>query len=168
MNTRYDGISRLFHWLMAVLIVWQGLKFFDYINDGKHWIGENLVPWHVSIGTLLLVLIIARLIWLWLKKDQRPQPVGNPMVVKLGHGLLYLCMFLLPVAGISKIIGHGYPLKAFGVELVAKSEGITWLASFGSIHAPLAWLFFALVAGHIAVALYHQIIKHDDVMHRII
>lgn len=42
---------------MAVLVGWQFLKFFDRIAEGEHWVGQTLVPWHISIGTLFLLLI---------------------------------------------------------------------------------------------------------------
>lgn len=60
---RYGLISRLFHWAVALLVVWQALKIFDRIDDGKHWVGQNLVPWHISIGFLVLVLLVPRIIW---------------------------------------------------------------------------------------------------------
>ena len=86
---RYGVISRLFHWGMAILIFWQGLKFFDRINDGEHWVGQTLVSWHVSIGTLLLVLVILRIIWAVKQKDSRPdQDPATVLLVKAGHGLL--------------------------------------------------------------------------------
>ena len=55
---RYGVITRLFHWAMAVLVVWQGLKFFDRINDGEHWVGQTLVSFHGKIGSLILFLVI--------------------------------------------------------------------------------------------------------------
>ena len=70
---RYGTITRWLHWGMGVLILWQFMKFFDRINDGEHWVGQNLVPWHVSIGSLLLVLIIIRLIWAASQKNHRPE-----------------------------------------------------------------------------------------------
>src|SRR5690554_6177966 len=60
---RYGLVSRLFHWGVALLVLWQVMKIFDRINDGEHWVGQNLVPWHVSIGSLLLVLIVLRIVW---------------------------------------------------------------------------------------------------------
>ncbi len=46
---------------MALLVFWQMLNFFDRIDDGEHWVGQVLVPWHGSIGALLLVLIVLRI-----------------------------------------------------------------------------------------------------------
>lgn len=70
---RYGLITRVFHWGMAVLIVWQFLKFFDRINDGEHWVGETLVQWHGSIGIVLLLLVVLRMVWAWLQSNNRPE-----------------------------------------------------------------------------------------------
>ena len=68
----YGSISKFLHWSMALLILWQLLKFADRISDGEHWIGQVLVPWHVSIGLLLLVLILLRLVWTATNRAQTP------------------------------------------------------------------------------------------------
>ncbi|QCG68344.1 cytochrome b [Pseudomonas veronii] len=165
---RYGGITRLLHWAMALLIALQFLKLGDRINDGEHWIGQTLVPWHISVGGLLLVLIVLRLFWARGQRQQRPQPVGpTALLVKAGHGLLYACMLLMPVSGILLMLGKGYGLKVFGVQLVAKTGVETgWMASLGSLHSPLAWLFVALVLGHIAAALFHHFVQKDDTLKR--
>src|SRR5690554_5777661 len=70
---RYGALTRFFHWGMGLLIVWQFLKFFDRINDGEHWVGQTLVPWHISIGSLLLVLIVLRILWAVGQRKNRPE-----------------------------------------------------------------------------------------------
>ena len=60
---RYGALTKLLHWSMALLVFWQLLKFGDRIFDGEHWVGQTLVPWHVSIGSLMLLLILRRLCW---------------------------------------------------------------------------------------------------------
>lgn len=166
---RYGRISRLFHWGMAVLIAWQFLKFFDRIADGEHWIGQTLVPWHVSIGSLLLVLGVLRLIWAARQRHARPdQDPSIAILVKTGHGLLYAGMLLLPVTGLLTLLGKGYGWKVFGVQLIARGDEISWMAAIGSLHSPIAWSLLVLVAGHIAMALLHQLVKQDGVLRRML
>jgi len=169
-KTRYGFLSRLLHWGMAFLIAWQFMKFFDRINEGEHWIGENLASWHVSIGSLILLFILFRLFWAIKQKNKRPQPdAASRIAVKAGHGLLYLGMLVLPITGVMIMIGKGYGLDPFGIELVAGSENeIAWMAAIGSIHSLIAWALLILVAGHIAMALYHRFVKKDDVMQRML
>lgn len=168
-SQRYGVISRLLHWTMAGLIAWQFLKLGDRINEGEHWIGQTLVPWHLSIGVLLLLLIVLRLFWT-LRQKQRPQPeAATALLVKAGHGLLYASMLLMPLTGILLMIGNGYGLSVFGLELVAESETqIAWMAAVGSLHATLAKLLLVLVVGHIGAALFHRFVKKDDALQRMI
>ncbi|MFA5631884.1 MAG: cytochrome b [Porticoccaceae bacterium] len=166
---RYGSVSKIFHWGMAFLIGWQLLKFFDRIDDGEHWVGQTLVPWHISIGTLLLLLVVLRILWVMKQQGNRPrQDPATVFLVRAGHFLLYVGMVLMPVTGISTMVGNGYGLTAFGVQLAAKGDEIPWLASFGSLHSPIAWLLLILTAGHIAMALFHHFIKKDDILRRMV
>ncbi|MFW6021518.1 MAG: cytochrome b [Guyparkeria sp.] len=166
---RYGSVSKAFHWIMAVLIGWQLLKFFDRIDDGEHWVGETLVSWHVSIGTLLLVLIVLRLVWaIWQRSHRPAQDPATVKLVKAGHGLLYLGMLLMPITGIFVMLGGGHGLTAFGIELLAEGDEIAWAKTIGSLHSPLAWILAALIVGHIAMALYHHVVKRDDVLRRML
>lgn len=166
---KYGAVSRFFHWVMTVLIFWQMLKLFDRTNEGEHWVGQVLVPWHISIGVLLLVLIIGRLGWFISQRANRP-PADEQLAVfvKVGHGLLYLGMLLMPVTGLAYMVGKGYGLTVFGVQLVAKSDGIAWLASIGGLHPYIAWTLLVLIAGHIVMAFVHQFIKKDGLLQRML
>lgn len=166
---RYGTVSRVFHWLMALLIVWQFLKLGDRIAEGEHWVGETLVPWHVSLGAVLMVLVVLRIVWSLSQLRQRPQhDPATAWLVKGGHLALYACMLLMPITGVLYLVGNGYGLKVFGQQLVEKGPEIAWAASVGGVHSPLAWLTVLLVVGHIAAALYHRLIKRDDIMQRML
>lgn len=168
--TRYDGFTRLLHWLMSLLILLQFAKFFDRINDGEHWLGETVVgPTHISFGLVLLLLIVIRIAWLWRTRGMRPAYVGRTApLAKLGHFLLYFAMLLMPLLGICYMIGKGYGLTFFGTRLVQKGPEIDWAIAIGSLHSPLAWSLLILVLGHTAAAFYHHFVERDGSMHRII
>src|SRR5690606_966579 len=167
---RYGKVTRTLHWVMAVLVFWQFLKFFDRIRDGEHWIGETLVPWHVSIGCVIFLLVILRAIWAAKQRDNRPE--NDPAVAalaKLGHRLLYASMVLLPITGVLYIVGRGYGVKAFGIQLISGSGTETaWMQTVGSLHSPIAWLLLIMVIGHVAAALWHHFVKKDGVLQRML
>lgn len=164
---RYGKITRGFHWIMALLIGWQLLKLGDRIAEGEHWIGETLVPWHISIGVLLFVLIALRIIWALTQRNNRPeQDPKTAILVKGGHFLLYAAMLLMPLSGVLVMLGNGYGLTAFGVQLAAKGDEIVWAAAVGSLHSPLAWFLLVMVVGHIGIALLHHFVKRDGVLQR--
>lgn len=164
---RYGSVSKALHWLMAVLIGWQLLKFGDRIAEGEHWVGQTLVPWHFSIGTLLLVLIVLRLAWVARQRHQRPaQNPATANLVKAGHGLLFAGMLLMPMLGMLVMLGGGHGLTAFGVDIFAEGEEIPWASALGSFHSPLAWVLTVLILGHIGISLIHHFILRDDVLQR--
>lgn len=167
---RYGGITRLLHWGMGLLIVWQFMKFFDRINEGEHWVGENLASWHISIGSVILVLIVLRMLWAASQKNNRPeQDPATAFLVKAGHGLLYLGMLLLPITGLMIMIGNGYGWSPFGIQLVAgNGPEISWMATLGSVHSLIAWVLLILVVGHVGIALLHHFVKKDGVLKRML
>lgn len=168
---RYGTLSRLLHWTMAVLVFWQALKLFDRINDGQHWVGQNLVSWHISIGTLIGVLIVLRVFWALRNMNNRPPPPPPTlgMLARAGHIGLYVGLVLMPMTGISIMVGNGYGLQAFGMQIVPDGTEIPWLATFGGvIHSPLAWLLVLLVIGHIVMALWHGLVRKDGVLQRML
>ncbi|MBF7052440.1 cytochrome b [Halomonas sp. KAO] len=168
-KVRYGSVSKTFHWLMTVLIGWQLLKFGDRIAEGEHWVGQTLVPWHVSIGSLLLVLIVLRLAWVVSQRRHRPaQNPATARLVKAGHGLLFAGMLLMPITGMLVMLGGGYGVTAFGMEIFAEGEEVPWAASLGSLHSPLAWALTVLIIGHIAMALFHHFVQRDDTLKRVL
>jgi len=167
--SQYGAVTKLLHWTMAILVIWQFLKFFDRIDDGEHWVGQTLVSWHISIGTLALLLIVLRTCWTLTHRQQRPAHEQKmAFLVDAGHFLLYLSLFLLPVTGILRMVGGGYGVKAFGWQLIEKGNEVSWAASLGSLHSPFAWTLLILVAGHIMMSLYHQFVRRDGVFARIV
>lgn len=166
---RYGAVTRLLHWGIALLIGWQLLKIFDRVDDGEHWIGQTLVPWHVSIGTLVLLLVLLRMAWARRQRDNRPEhEPATAFAVKAGHALLYVGMLLMPVTGILTMVGNGYGLTAFGMQLLAKGDEIPWMASVGSLHSPIAWGLLVLIAGHAGIAVLHHFVRKDGVLQRML
>lgn len=88
--------------------------------------------------------------------------------MKIGHGLLYLAMVLMPITGILTMVGGGYGLTAFGVPLIAEGEEIPWMSTLGSVHSPIAWILLLMIIGHIGIALLHHFVKKDDVLRRML
>lgn len=169
---RYGLVSRLFHWGIAVLVAWQLLKIFDRIDDGEHWVGQTLVPYHISIGVLILVLAVFRILWALGQRDNRPEAPPPPVMAFLaraGHVLLYACLLLMPLTGIAIMVGNGYGLEVFGMQLVAGGGEIQWLADIGgALHSPVAWLLLVMVIGHAGMALVHHFVRKDGVLRRML
>ena len=123
----------------------------------------------LAIGALLLVLIVLRVFWASSQLKQRPRhDPATAFVVKAGHFALYVGMLLLPITGVLTMLGNGYGLKVFGMQLAEKGPEIAWAASVGSLHSPIAWILVFLVIGHAGMALLHHFVKRDDVLRRML
>ena len=88
--------------------------------------------------------------------------------MKAGHFLMYAAMALLPVTGVLTMLGNGYGLKVFGLQLAAKGDEIDWMIAVGSLHSPIAWALLVMVVGHIGIALVHHFVKKDGVLQRML
>lgn len=167
---RYGSMTRFFHWVVALLVLQQFLKYANRINEGEHWLGHTIIPWHSSVGAVILVLMVLRLWWALKQRGRRPVDGGAlGALARLGHGAMYLCLLSLPFFGALYIHGKGYAVKLFGVEVLAKPAGeVDWALALGHLHSPLAILLTVLVVGHVAAAFYHHRIKKDDVLRRML
>jgi cytochrome b561 len=167
---RYGTVSRFFHWVMAILILEQFFKFADRINEGEHWLGDTFGPLHGSIGLILLMLVVLRLLWSVSQQGQRPINHGfEGFVAKVTHGVMYLCVLALPFLGMLYVYGKGYAVKFFGLEVIAKPASETeWAIAAGGFHSPIAILLALLVLLHGAAAIYHRVVKKDDVLQRML
>lgn len=163
-STRYGLVSRLLHWLTAILFILQLLRLTNYVSeDNALWLA--LKPFHGSFGVLLMGILIVRIIWTLLQRHRRPP--SDSIVAKLGHIGLYACMFLMSATGIARVYARGNPVKMFDIEIIAGTgEKIEWMATFAAQHAWLSWVTAILVIGHIGAALYHHFIKKDRILRR--
>jgi cytochrome b561 len=127
---------------------------------------------HKSIGLTLGLLIAIRLAW---RLTHRPTalppsvPAWQVQAARASHVLLYVCMFVMPLAGYFGSVFSGYPIKVFGATLPGwgwKDEALKEL--FSTIHYTAALTFMALIAVHILAALKHWLVDRDGVLQRML
>lgn len=165
----YGSITKIFHWSLAILFIHQFLKVFERINDGENIVSLLLPSWHGSIGNILFILVIFRIIWSISQSNNRKKEHEHGQgMVKLGHFMLYIFMLLTPLSAMFLMIGKGRGLNIFGVEVYPKGPEIENLAYLGTFHSPIALIFIVLVLGHIFFAFYHQFVKKEDFLEKII
>ena len=151
------GFSRLqisLHWVIAFLILGQFLfrerivKVVDALAQGGTTDITQALP-HVIGGTAILALVIWRLVVRWRRGAPALPPEGNmvlDLIAKATHWLMYLLMLLIPVSGMAAWFG--------GVEAAADAHRAMFLS------------LAALVALHVLGAVYHQWIKKDGLIRR--
>ena len=170
MTQTYDPIARALHWLAAALILAQmaaGILMPDIHNDMPE---TGWISWHFSIGPVLLLVILLRLGWR-LTHPVAPPPLENweYLLSRATHATLYVLVIVLCILGWIAANAHGFDVYLLGIKLppLAASHA-HWGHKAGDIHGTLAWVLMAVIALHVAGALYHRVIKRDAVLGRML
>lgn len=159
---RYGLISRLLHWLTALLVLTQFFVVAMWRVFGETSVTfmlSRLAP-HGAIGLLLLIITLVRLAWWFSQRGQRPsQPQTIRGRLARGvHGLFYVLLVLISGLGLIRNYAGGWPLKVYGIEVIpgADNDIPALMLPADLLHSPLSWLLLLLVAGHIVMAIAHK------------
>lgn len=170
---KYGLITRLLHWGMAFLIIWQFSGMISSVTLGdEHALTETLSGNHYQVGTALFVLILIRLIWAFINREHRPRPPEGLLgyAARLGHLGLYVLLLAVPSAALIRAWGSERAFAPFGFEIFparAPDTGIKAATDIGSnFHGELAWVLLVLILGHILMALFHHFVLKDGLLKR--
>lgn len=166
----YGLVSRALHWGMALLLTWQFLSMAAKYVLGRGPITAVMVGSHQSVGVVLLVLVLVRALWGFYNWRRRPHHGTGfwGRAASIGHFTLYALMLVVPALGMIRQRGSDRPTQLFGQEVMpGLAEPVGWMVWLGdSFHSELAWLLCALIVGHIAMVVVHQVHWRDGTLRR--
>ena len=152
--------------LFAAGLYMTDLTYYDSLYHIAPW-------WHKSVGLLMLLLLVIRLLWLLLNPTPKPLATHKPwerILASISHRLLYLLILVLCISGYLISTSKGTGIEFFGwfeiPPLKQLSSDNTDLA--GEVHFYLAWTLIIIAAFHAAAALKHHFIDRDDTLTNII
>ncbi|RFC69270.1 MULTISPECIES: cytochrome b [Mesorhizobium] len=172
----YGLVTILFHWCIAVLFIGQIVLGIIMLRlDDQRRVFE-LIQLHKSIGFVILALVIPRIVWR-LAALSPDLPAGMSKAERgaanLSHAALYGLMLALPLTGwvLVSISTLGIVTLAFGKVLIpnlplAPSDAAELLWSW--VHAILAFGAAGLIALHVGAALWHQFVRRDGLLVRML
>ena len=171
--TRWGLVAQAFHWLGAAVILlllvhgWWMSEFAPRAARQEHY------ALHASLGYTLLALLALRLPWRWFNTVPAPplaSPAWEKMAAAASHWGLYLLMLGAALTGWALAGTMRRPLDSFfGLVRVPQLPGgpdRVLHKLLEEAHEALAWTLAALVAVHVAAAIYHFAVRRDDVMQR--
>lgn len=129
---------------------------------------------HKSFGVVALILLSFRIINKFINKPPTlPQTMRKleQNASHLGHILLYLLMFLVPISGYIMSNSYGHPVKLFGLELPFLVEKDFNIGSiFSNAHFYFGYGLLIMVLIHIAAVVKHKYFdkKENDVLGRML
>lgn len=173
MKATYPAVSKGLHWLVAVLV--GGLLALGFYMTGLPLSPQKLqfYSWHKWAGVSVFALAWVRLAWRWLQPAP-PLPDHLPPLARMaahaGHAALYLLMLAVPLSGWLMSSAKGVKTVWFGVvplpDLLARDRALG--ETLAGVHGALNWLLLALIAGHVAAALFHHFVHKDGTLHRML
>lgn len=171
----YDPLSRALHWLTAIAVavafVLGPEHFGRLMHDGLDPATRLDFVVHESLGVLVFVLTLVRLIWVAMRPPVPQIEMASWMhlLAKAMHGLLWLLLLLVPVTAMLALGSEGHPLTLLGgirineMPMIANLP-IAGMADWGEVHGLLGDAIIALAGLHAVAAIYHHVMLKDDVL----
>lgn len=171
---RYGLVAITIHWLVAMVVI--GLFALGYWMVGLTYYDDwykQAPDIHRSVGILLLMLMVLRVIWRLINITPKPLPSHKRWEVAsahAAHSLLYLMLFVAMASGYLISTADGSAIDVFGWFAVPSVTGqIKGLEdTAGTVHYWSTWAIVALAAVHAAGALKHHWLDRDQTLRRML
>lgn len=190
--TRYDSISQVLHWTIALLVLVLLVIGKSGLVDLDHPASAGFM-WHGSLGVLVLVLVAARFLWALVS----PPPEFPSTMSRMGriaartmHVSLYVLLIALPLSGWLAASSEGSHINFFNVATLPRWEPAGPMGT-GSAAVPrtqaapaaageereslaeeshelLSDALILLASLHILAALKHQFVDRDGLIRRML
>lgn len=161
------------HWLTVLLVV-------SLLYVGFHMAGLprgpgklQLIEAHRSIGLIVLVLALLRLLWRIL--NPMPEMLGSPSPrrQRLARGVqtaLLGLIILMPLSGWLMSSAGGHPVSFFGIMTLPNLAPQNKLLgkAFHALHEIIGFAIIGLLAGHVLAAFKHAFIDRDNTLKRML
>ena len=168
--TEYGLISKLLHWISAVLLFAQiplGFYLVD-LDFGPERISlENI---HITVGLSIFYLVILRLINKIINPTPKLEPSifkGQRFLAKLNHVLLYVTILSVTISGILKKLFNGETLIILFKKIKLK-DNFELSELFYDIHVYSNYLIIILIAIHILAVIIHKYFFNDNLLKKIL
>ena len=163
---RYGAIAASIHWASAlaiILMLTSGLML-DGAEDPEQ--VRSLLRFHVPLGLSVAVLTLVRIVW-WLAFDKQPHAPADmgqaqKWAARLVHLGLYGAIIIMVSSGIGMVVLTGAMPQIFSAGPLPEFSQ----APPALVHGLMGRLLLVLAAGHILAALYHQLVRRDNLIGR--
>lgn len=170
---RWGLVSRLLHWFMAVTIIFMLGLGTTMINTRLSPLKLEMFMVHKSIGMLLLLAIIIRILWRLINPAPNAPSFFSTLQKRLvffGQLFMYLLMLCIPISGWVINSAANFPLQWFGLfQIPAITDPSLVIEDYAkTIHLVMVSTLAAVAFVHIASALHHHWLLRNDVLRRML
>ncbi len=170
---RYGLFARIIHWLTVLMVFTMVPAGIVMTKIGSGPLQNQLFHYHRSMGFVLLVVTLIRLIYR-LRVQPPPLPAEIPLFQRIAakgtHVFFYGFLIINPLVGWVATSAWGAAIPIFGLftlpAIVAKDRALS--EQLFAVHEVLGILFVLCIFLHVGAALYHGLIKKDGVLSRML
>ena len=167
--TKFTVLSRLLHWLTAVLVFAALFVGFVMVNSVASY--AQLIVVHKTLGALILLVMVVRVINRWTHHPPAwPPTIGalEGRLVGLSEKLLYALLLLQPLVGWAMLSAAGGPVVVFGTVALPRiapfDAQLYWVLR--QAHSVIAYTLMAVIAAHVSAVLLHTLTLRDRLIER--
>jgi cytochrome b561 len=166
--TEYGLISKLLHWISAVLLFIQiplGFYLVDLDFGPERLTIEDI---HVTVGLSIFYLVILRLLYKIFNPTPRLEPSvfkGQKFLAKLNHVMLYVTILSITISGILKKLFNGETLTII-FKKIKIQDNFELGELFYDIHVISNYVLIVLVIIHILAVITHKLFFNDNLLKR--
>jgi cytochrome b561 len=167
---RYGPVRAALHWTLAVAIIAMlAFGFFVIARTPEDAPAKvAMVRTHMIVGLAITAVLLIAIPLAYRRRQPPPLPTGSAsldLLSKAVHHALRLIVAATVISGIATAAGAGVPAVVFSGVADRLPAATTASVAF-RFHALLALSLALLVALHVAGALFHAIVKRDDIFAR--
>ncbi len=172
----YNSVSKWFHWITVGLMA-VALPFGFVIGHVKDSDKMPFYAIHESAGLTILLVAVARIAWrLTHPPPPLPEHIPAPMRVaaRANHVALYAALIAQPILGFVATNAWGFPLRGETAYLgfinlpkfMEQDEALA--GAVQTAHNVLGMTIVALLVLHVGAAVFHQAIRRDGTLLRMV
>jgi len=173
---RFDLAARCLHWITAAVLIAVVIPagiWIHYFEPADQAFKMRLYNLHESFGVCMFVLALLRM-WNRSRSPAPPLPGDLPGTIRLAAHTTQICLYallvLMPITGFLATNAWGFTLKMFDVlplpSPIGKDEALAKTLSL--LHWIGAVAIVLFIAAHVGGALYHQFIRRDGILRRML
>ncbi|APW37789.1 cytochrome B [Rhodoferax koreense] len=174
-TSRYSTFLRYAHWVTVVLVflAYISINARKFLERGS---AERLlaVESHYLIGIVVLLITVPRIL-VRLRQEAPPiLPALGPasrLASKTAHLALFMFLIVQPVLGVaSRLVsgrGIGMPLTEWSIPSFAVAQP-ELAKSLIHLHEFIGDAFYYVIGMHILAALWHLLVRRDNVLQRMV
>ena len=168
--TEYGLISKLLHWISAILLFIQiplGFYLVDLDFGPERLTVEDI---HVTVGLSVFYLVILRLLYKIFNPTPRLEPSvfkGQKFLAKLNHVMLYVTILSITISGILKKLFNGETLTII-FKKIKIQDNFELGELFYDIHVISNYVLIVLVIIHILAVIVHKLFFDDNLLKKML